>query len=524
MCALRFFAAALALQLTACSSQYKYGPEQSWDLDSISELKGKEFWFHDAQRTLYNKLSTPPNQYRAKNVIFFLGDGMSVPTVTAGRIFDGQLRGVVGERNRLEFEKFNYVGLSKTYCVNKQVADSACTASAYLSGIKANYLTIGVTADVQLNDCKGSRLPQNRLSSIAAWALKGSKSAGLVTTTRVTHASPAGVYAHTSNRDFESDYDVTKLGQNPGNCPDIAQQLIDGEVGKRLRVVMGGGTIKFLPNTTTDVYGNKGQRLDNRNLIEEWQQTKPGNAKVMFNRTDLLNNDPQNTDFLLGLFNASHLAYHMDDSIDTPTLLEMTAAAINVLSRDPNGYFLFVEGGRIDHAHHETKAKKALDETVQFSDAVRKARQLTNPWDTLIVVSADHGHTVTISGYPDVNNSIVGLNSELSNVDQLPYTAISYANGPAYERFYKSTDGEVERVDLRTLDFSNPDAIYPHGVPMTEETHGGGDVAVYAHGPWSHLFTGVYEQSTLPHLMGFASCLGPGITYCDLQPKARYTP
>ncbi|EDX11379.1 GD12118 [Drosophila simulans] len=210
MRALRFFAA-LALQLTACSSQYKYGPEQSWDLDSISELKSKEFWFHDAQRTLYNKLSTPPNQYRAKNVIFFLGDGMSVPTVTAGRIFDGQLRGVVGERNRLEFEKFNYVGLSKTYCVNKQVADSACTASAYLSGIKANYLTIGVTADVELNDCKGSRLPQNRLSSIAAWALKGGKSAGLVTTTRVTHASPAGVYAHTSNRDFESDYDVTKL-------------------------------------------------------------------------------------------------------------------------------------------------------------------------------------------------------------------------------------------------------------------------------------------------------------------------
>jgi len=87
--------------------------EQSWDLDSISELKGKEFWFHDAQRTLYEKLSQPPNQYQAKNVIFFLGDGMSVPTVTAGRIFDGQLRGVVGERNRLEFEKFNYVGLSK---------------------------------------------------------------------------------------------------------------------------------------------------------------------------------------------------------------------------------------------------------------------------------------------------------------------------------------------------------------------------------------------------------------------------
>ncbi|KAH8380218.1 hypothetical protein KR009_009500 [Drosophila setifemur] len=521
---------AIALQLTVSYCQYRYGPERSWDLRSTAELKSKELWFHDAQRTLYEKLSTPPNQYRAKNVIFFLGDGMSVPTVTAGRIFDGQLRGVVGERNRLEFEKFNYVGLSKTYCVNKQVADSACTASAYLSGIKANYLTIGVSADVELNDCAGARVPKNRLSSIAAWALKGGKSAGVVTTTRVTHASPAGVYAHTSNRDFESDYDVSKLGQNPGGCPDIAQQLIDGEVGQRLRVVMGGGTIKFLPNTTTDVYGNRGQRLDGRNLIEEWQQRKPGNARVLFNRTDLLDNDPETTDFLFGLFNATHLAYHLDDSVDTPTLAEMTEGAIKVLSRDPAGYFLFVEGGRIDHAHHETKAKKALDETVQFSDAVRTARELTNPWDTLIVVSADHGHTVSIGGYPDVNNSIVGLNSELSDVDQLPYTAISYANGPDYRRFYKVSDGEVDRVDLRDLDFNDRNAVYPHGVPMTEETHGGGDVAVYAHGiysytsPWSHLFTGVYEQSTLPYMMGYASCLGPGITYCDLQPKSSYNP
>ncbi|XP_022213731.1 alkaline phosphatase [Drosophila obscura] len=515
---------AFALHFVLCHCQYKYGPERAWNLHSVEELKSKEFWFHDAQRTLYEKLSTPPNQYVAKNVILFLGDGMSVPTVTASRIFDGQLRGVVGERNRLEFEKFNFVGLSKTYCANKQVADSACTASAYLSGIKANFLTIGVTPDVQLNDCAGARLPQNRLSSIAAWALKGRKSAGLVTTTRVTHASPAGVYAHTSNRDFESDFDVNSFGENSSRCPDIAQQLIDGDVGKRLRVIMGGGTSKFLPNTEKDVYGNQGQRLDGRNLIEEWQKSKPGNARVVFNRTDLLANDARSTDFLFGLFNASHLAYHLDESIDTPTLAEMTESAINILSRDTGGYFLFVEGGRIDHAHHETKAKKALDETVQFSNAIKQARLLTNPWDTLIVVTADHGHTVTISGYPDVNNSIAGLNSEKSDVDSKPYATLSYANGPEYQKFYQSKDGVVERVDLTTSDIGDNDARYPHGVPMEEETHGGGDVAVYAHGPWAHLFTGVYEQNSIPFMMGYASCLGPGMTYCDLQPKVSYNP
>lgn len=516
---MRAFWLTLFIQVALCYCHYSYEPDPTWNIRSTSELKDKKFWFHDAQRTVFDKISMLPNLYLAKNIIFFLGDGMSVPTVTASRIYDGQVKGKIGERNSLEFEKFDYVGLSKTYCVNKQVADSACTASAYLSGIKANYLTIGVSADVQLNDCAGARLPQNRLSSLAAWAQHSHKSAGLVTTTRVTHASPAGVYAHTSNRDFESDYDVHELGKSPSDCPDIAQQLLE-DVGKDLKVVLGGGTKKFLPNTMTDVYGNKGERLDGRNLINEWQKSKRGNARVVFNRTDLLKTNLRQTDHLLGLFNATHMAYHLDDSIDTPTLSEMTEAAILVLSSNPEGYFLFVEGGRIDHAHHETKAKKALDETVQFSNAVRKARQLTNPWETLIVVSADHGHTMTINGYPDIDNSITGLNSELSGIDNLPYATLSYANGPNYQRFYnKTANNSIERVDLRKLNFGHKDEIYPHGVPMSEETHGGGDVAVYANGPWAHLFSGVYEQNTIPHLMAYASCIGPGIKACDLRPK-----
>ncbi|XP_017863335.1 PREDICTED: membrane-bound alkaline phosphatase [Drosophila arizonae] len=515
----------ISIQVALCSCHYMYGPDRSWNIRSKGELKSKDFWFHDAQRTVYEKTSTIPNQYLAKNIILFLGDGMSVPTVTAARIYDGQKKGIVGERNRLEFEKFNYVGLSKTYCADKQVSDSAATASAYLSGIKANYLTIGVSADVKVNDCEAAKSPSNRLSSIATWAMRGRKSAGLVTTTRVTHASPAGVYAHTSNRDFESDFDVKDQGHDPSKCPDIAQQLLSDE-GQRLKVVMGGGTRKFLPNTEKDVYGNVGERLDGRNLINEWQRSKHGNAQVVFNRTNLLSINPYNTDYLLGLFNASHLAYKLDDSIDTPTLEEMTETAIKVLSANPGGFFLFVEGGRIDHAHHETKAKKAMEETVQFSNAVKKARELTNPWETLIVVTADHGHTMTINGYPDINNDITGLSSDLSDLDYLPYATLSYANGPEMNRFYEleTSNNTVKRVDLRNLNIGDKDARYPHGVPYSEETHGGGDVAVYANGPWSHLFSGVYEQNTIPHLMGFASCIGPGITYCDLRPKAAYVP
>ncbi|XP_017840177.1 alkaline phosphatase, tissue-nonspecific isozyme [Drosophila busckii] len=478
--------------------------DPSWNVKNKDTLKKKEFWYQDAYSEVTRKLLVERNYFLAKNIIFFIGDGMSVPTVTAGRIYEGQLKGIIGERNRLEFEKFEHVGLSKTYCADRQVADSACTASAYLCGAKANYRTIGVSADVKLDDCAAAKKPSNQLSSIAEWALRAHKSAGLVTTTRVTHASPSGLYAHTSNRDFESDFDVKDLGQNPANCPDIADQLVTGEV-------------------VTDKYGKKGQRLDGRNLIDEWKKNKRGRVHTVFDRTELSKINPSRTDYLLGLFNSSHLAYNLDDSIDTPSLSEMTAAAIKVLSNDPAGYFLFVEGGRIDHAHHETKAKKALDETAQFSAAVKRALQMTNPWETLIVVSADHGHTMTINGYPDINNSITGLNSELSDKDNKPFATLSYANGADFEKFFTTNaDGKVERVDLTNANIGHKDTIYPHGVPMAEETHGGGDVAVYANGPWAHLFTGVYEQSTLPHLMAYASCIGPGTTYCSLRPRNPY--
>ncbi|TMW39322.1 hypothetical protein DOY81_015599, partial [Sarcophaga bullata] len=102
-------------------------------------------------------------------------------------------------------DKFPYVGLSKTYCANGQVPDSACTATAYLCGVKANVVTIGVSAAVEFNNCSMSMDPANHVSSIAAWAKKAGKSTGFVTTTTLTHASPAGMYAHTANRFWECD-------------------------------------------------------------------------------------------------------------------------------------------------------------------------------------------------------------------------------------------------------------------------------------------------------------------------------
>lgn len=138
------------------------------------------------------------------------------------------------------------------------------------------------------------------------------------------------------------------------------------------------------------------------------------------------------TDYLLGLFESDHCQYNLDsiNSTTEPTLAEMTETAIKLLSRNEDGYFLFVEGGRIDHAHHSTYAMKALDETEQFSEAIQRAVDLTSRADTLIVVTSDHAHTMSISGYPDRGNPILGVGG--TGKDTLPYATLSYANGPGY--------------------------------------------------------------------------------------------
>lgn len=151
-----------------------------------------EYWKVEAQKRLRLQLNRKNNENIAKNVIMFLGDGMSISTITAARIYKGQKQGYFGEESVLSFEEFPFIGLSKTYCFDKQTADSACSATAYLTGIKANYATIGVNSKVKFNDCQASLQNKNQVSSLMQWAQKAGKSTGIVTTTRITHASPAG--------------------------------------------------------------------------------------------------------------------------------------------------------------------------------------------------------------------------------------------------------------------------------------------------------------------------------------------
>lgn len=261
-------------------------------------------------------------------------------------------------------------------------------------------------------DCLGETEESKRTESIAKWAQTNCKATGVVTTSRVTHASPAGVYANTADRDWENDQDVTDAGCHDDRTKDIALQLVENDVGRNLKVILGGGRREFRDRKTFDEEGEIGFRNDDRDLIDEWlaQKRNRGNASYIWNNQGLKSIDYAKTDYLLGLFEPSHCLYNIEIEQrqlqeTEPTLSEMTEAAIRLLQKEENGYFLFVESARIDMAHHDTLARIALDETKEFSKTIDMARRMTNESDTLIVVTSDHAHVMSYNGYP-VNEDI----------------------------------------------------------------------------------------------------------------------
>jgi alkaline phosphatase len=198
------------------------------------------------------------------------------------------------------------------------------------------------------------------------------------------------------------------------------------------------------------------------------------------------------------LFSNSHMNYSAlrdENTADEPSLTEMTEKAIELLKSNSNGFFLLVEAGRIDHGHHAGIAKLALTETVELSNAVRRATEMVGP-ETLIIVTADHSHTMTMAGYPKRGNPILGFAGK--DVNELPYTTLSYANGTGYK---KVTDS---RVDLSEVDTNAVDYKQEATVPLGIETHGGEDVAIYSTGPGSQWINGVMEQNVIFHVMNEA--------------------
>lgn len=489
-------------------------------LSPDSPPETKETFFARGRAAVERNALLRPQDREARNVILFVGDGMGVTTVTAARILAGQQKGMQGEENELSFERFPYLALSKTYQVNQQVPDSAPTMTAMVTGSKTNQDMLSVAPSVIGDDFAAAARPENRLRTILEQAEERGLWTGVVSTARLTHATPAACYAHTPDRDAESDADLARISPKAAaaDYPDVARQLLEvairptrmnGKESRGLEVALSGGRAKFLLAADPDPeYPDlKGERKD-RDLTAEW--TARGGAYV-FDQAGFDAVDPVTTGPVLGLFEPSYMQFELDrprDRAGEPSLTEMTEKAIRILERGPRGFFLMVEAGRIDLGHHAGNAARALNDTVELSRAVERAVQLVGD-DTLIVVTADHSHVFTMSGYPMRGNPIFGLVVAIdettglprdepyrSKRDGKPYTTLGYANGPG------AVQGE--RADLSAVDTQAPDFRQQAVVPLDSETHGGEDVAIYARGPQAHLFQGTMEQNAIYWVMARA--------------------
>ncbi|EIM1708105.1 alkaline phosphatase [Aeromonas dhakensis] len=420
----------------------------------------------------------------AKNVILFIGDGMGPTVLTATRLYK------VGEEGNLEIMKLARSARIKTFSNDAQTTDSAPSMAAYTTGVKMNNEVIAMSSDTKAvapgKDVNGNKGINNCTSdngkpvpTILELAKAAGKSVGAVTTTELTHATPAATYSHICHRDA---------------AYAIAEQAVPGgagfntALGDGVDVLMGGGANHWTPYNSTS---NKGGRADGRDLTAEL--TAQGYHYVT-TKDDLAG---VNSGKVLGLFSAkSHLDYELDRvakgaASTQPSLSEMTAKAIDLLSQNSQGYFLMVEGGRIDHALHGTNAKRSLTDAVALDEAVKMALGKVDLKDTLIVVTADHDHTMTINGYSAKGNKVLDLvkngdGSTQNDVDGKPFTTLVFGNGP-------------NRADVRPTLTSDQvmadDYLQETGVKLGSETHGGGDVMLFADGAGSSRFKGTLDNT-----------------------------
>ena len=423
--------------------------------------------------------ATAPAQQTAgakpKNIIFFLGDGMGINTLTAARIY------AVGEAGQLTLDTLPESAFVKTYSSDAQVTDSAASMTAYMTGVKANNGVISMRGG-------------SAAVTLAELAKQRGMAAGVVTTTRVTDATPAATYAHVVKREFEAD---------------IAAALVPGGAGYNaalgatgLDVVFGGGVNAFVGGA------QGGVRTDGRDLLAELRAKGYRTASTA---AELRSLDERAVQPVIGLFAPSNMSFNaVRDAAKEPSLAEMTSKAIGILSKNPNGFFLMVEGGLIDLALHATNARRALQETVAFDQALKSAITQMEAIDpglknTLIVATADHDHTLLLNGYAKrtgpttaTQPGVLGLVKQVSDgkprrdLDGAPMTIIGFGTGE--HRVKGSRASQVALTD----DIAAADNYHQEAVVRTapgDETHGGTDVYLGAIGAGAERFHGTIDNT-----------------------------
>ncbi|GMR48522.1 hypothetical protein PMAYCL1PPCAC_18717, partial [Pristionchus mayeri] len=451
-----------------------------------------EFWNALGHEHLQQKLRwKSPGEKGPKNVIFFLGDGMGLSMVTAGRVIAAEKAGRDYRNEKWAFEKFDFSGILKTSSYDFHTTDSAAGAMALFTGHKVEQNTLGRLPGFGATCEKGEAAHIN--DGIAELALARGLDVGVVSTTRLTDATPAANFAKGVHRLMEHD-NSTEI-QNT-QCTDIAQQILRHPADK-FKVLMGGGHSYFTPKE------EGGFRTDGRNIEKEWKSL-PGHRSLLHTIDDIHGHSVEEDDHVLGVFHDSSFNYHLDEiaklNTTQPRLVDMAVKTLEVLqkSSNDNGFYLMIEGGHIDLAEHENKMNLATEELAEFSHTIETIRGMVGD-DTLIVVTADHGHALTLPGYVHKQNSILAAEVETDGMDAdgLPIPNILFAAGTS--KTDRATYTEHDRSDAH---FQSPAAF-----PANWGAHGGEDLGIWAQGPYSWLFSGSMENTQMAYLIKFVLCL-----------------
>lgn len=465
--------------------------------------------------TVYDTAATP----KAKNIIFMVGDGLSVAHRTGARIMSkGMSEGKAnGRLNMDDLDRMAFIGTSAT---NSVATDSANTMSAYMTGHKTAINALGVYAD---------RTPDSRddprVENIAeVLRRKTKKSIGIVTTSELQDATPAAVASHTRRR---------------ADKAQITGMLFDVKPD----VLLGGGSAYFLAK---DIPGSK--RKDDQDYI---QQFKDAGYALAIDKNELEKAATSNQDKLLGLFHTGNMDTTLDREFlkkgtvekfpEQPGLVEMTKAALNHLSKNEEGFFLMVEGANIDKMSHPLDWDRALVETIEFDKAIGLAREFAEKHpDTLIVVTGDHTHGVSIIGTVDDDKPGTEMREKVGTYDGAGFPNYTDTNGDGYpdkvdvsrrlamfsnnypdyyETFRPKMDGpftpaiqnEKKEYVANEAYKDVPGAVLRIGnLPRGDDTgvHAVDDVVLQSTGPGSEGFKGYMEQSDVYRVLADAFALG----------------
>lgn len=458
---------------------------------------------------------------KAKNVIFFNGDGMGLPVITAARILaQGNTEGKYN--GYLAMDQMDVRANVVTSGIDSIVTDSANSASAYATGHKAEMNALGVYPD-NTEDT----LDNPKVETIVEMVKRArDMSTGIVSTAEIQDASPAAGVAHTRAR---------------GDKAEITEMFYQTQPD----VILGGGAAYFIPKA------NGGKSLNDANYFDKFEAA---GYTVVENRTQLMSQG-KDADKLLGMFHPGNMDVYYDremnteadvvgDFDDQPALMDMTQTAIDVLSKDEDGFFLMVEAGSIDKMLHPLDWERAVLDAIEFDQAIAIANKFAEEHgDTLVVVTADHAHSMSITGTYWEGDGKSGKNAVRTYQDAMFPTyedkdgdgfpdemdverklAVHFGAHPDYYEDYKM-DAEPQSPAIKNEQgvyvanpgkLSNPDDAdkdrFLQVGPINASTgvHTVEDVPLMAHGIGSEYFGGTMDNTEV--FYGIAHALGLDLT------------